>query len=740
METTHPERLKKLKPLADSTLLSYSQVFFSMNKVLGGTLMAVSFFSLGAGFGGLWAVVSANMVAWLMGFNRQKIISGLYGFNSLLTGLALSIWFEISPALYIVIFFASVLTLFVTIALEGVLYKYALSYLSLPFLVSVWVLTLAVRTLAGLDINPGGAFMMNEMYRLGGQPLVSTYTWFGNLDLPEPVTLYFRSLGAIFFQYYLFAGVLIAAGLLYYSRIAFVLSVLGFASAWGFYKLLGGNLSELTQGYIGFNFILTAIAVGGFFTIASPWTFLWVILLSPLVSFTISAGMALLAPFQLPVYSLPFNVVVLLFLYILKFREGRQDKPALVAVQQYSPEKNLYSRLNYDYRFGHPTGIYFSLPFFGEWSVTQGHNGEITHQEAWRHAWDFEIKDADGLTYTGKGLECRDYFCYGKPVLAPAGGYITEIVDGVADNLPGAINQAQNWGNTIILKHSEGLYTKLSHLKKGSIRVAKGAWVNPGEVVAETGNSGRSPYPHLHFQIQSTPWVGSHTLLHPLSNYISFDAGNQPQYNFSGIPAKNMRVCNIQPNPLIEKAFRFTAGEKLTLRISEPHHLDYTEEWEVKADIYNQSHLLAPSTGSKAWFIYAHGVLCFTHYEGDFSAVLYDFFIAHYKVIPAFYKGLTIHDQYPIHALPAGGWRFIQDFVAPFRVFTKASCEHTHTRFQEHFSDAECRLQTKALFRVGKRITQTIDCETTINNQGLHTLAVRSEKRTYTAFFEPVNF
>jgi hypothetical protein len=120
--------------------------------------------------------------------------------------------------------------------------------------------------------------------------------------------------------------------------------------------------------------------------------------------------------------------------------------------------------------------------------------------------------------------------------------------------------------------------------------------------------------------------------------------------------------------------------------------------------------------------------------------VLYDFFIAHYKVIPAFYKGLTIHDQYPIHALPAGGWRFIQDFVAPFRVFTKASCEHTHTRFQEHFSDAECRLQTKALFRVGKRITQTIDCETTINNQGLHTLAVRSEKRTYTAFFEPVNF
>lgn len=700
--------------------------------------MVVSFFSISAGFGGLWAVVSANLTAWLMGFNHRKVNAGLYGFNSLLTGLALSIWFEHSPTLYIVIFFASVLTLFVTIALEGFFYKYALSYLSLPFLASVWVLTLAVRTLSELNINPGGAFMLNEMYRLGGQPLVSTYTWFGNLGLPEPVTLYFRSLGAIFFQYYLFAGVLIAAGLLYYSRIAFVLSVLGFVSAWGFYKLLGGDLSELTQGYIGFNFILTAIAVGGFFTIASPWTYLWVILLSPLISFTISAGMALLGPFQLPVYSLPFNVVVLLFLYVLKFRESRHDKPALVAVQQYSPEKNLYSRLNYDFRFGHPTGISFSLPFFGEWVVTQGHDGVITHREAWRHAWDFEIKDAEGLTYTGQGLECRDYHCFAKPVLAPAAGYIAEIVDGVADNSPGSVNQTQNWGNTIIIKHTEGLYSKLCHLKKGSIRVAKGAWVNQGEPLAETGNSGRSPYPHLHFQIQSTPWVGSTTIQHPLSNYLSFDSGKQPQYHFSGIPANGLRVCNILPNPVIEKAFRFTVGQKLKLSVSGEGTGDFDETWEVKTDIYNQSYLHDPSGGSKAWFIYAGGVLCFTHFEGNFDSVLYDFFVAHYKIIPAFYKGLTIHDQYPLNAIPAGAWRLLQDFAAPFYIFITASCVHSHIHFREHFSDAECLLHTEARTAAGGRITRSFTCETTINNQGLNTLTVSSGQRIYTARFQPL--
>ncbi|MBK7030974.1 MAG: urea transporter [Bacteroidales bacterium] len=125
----------------------------------------------------------------------------------------------------------------------------------------------------------------------------------------------------MFFQYHLFPGILIAIGLLYYSRIAFSLSLLGFYSAYLFYHFIGADLNELNYTFIGFNFILTAIAIGGFFIISSPLSYLWVILLTPVISILLSSSAELLAYFQLSTYSFPFNLVVLVFLYMLKFRK-----------------------------------------------------------------------------------------------------------------------------------------------------------------------------------------------------------------------------------------------------------------------------------------------------------------------------------------------------------------------------------------------------------------------------------
>ena len=71
-------------------------------------------------------------------------------------------------------------------------------------------------------------------------------------------------------------------------------------------------------------------------------------------------------------------------------------------------------------------------------------------------------------------------------------------------------------GNTVIIKHAEGLYSKLCHLQKDSVNVKAGDNVYCGQVIGRVGNSGRSPYPHLHFQLQSTQYIGSKTLKYPL--------------------------------------------------------------------------------------------------------------------------------------------------------------------------------------------------------------------------------
>ena len=368
--------------------------------------MVVSFFDFWAGLSGLIAIIVSNAMAYLIGFNRMNIKKGYYGFNSLLVGLALGVYYQPGSEFFIVLAFSSMLTLFLTLMVEGVVGKYGLPFLSLSFLLATWLVSLATRQFTALHVSERGIFMTNEMFALGGHRLVESYNWLTDLRIYGSVRLYFTSLGAIFFQYHLFAGILVAIGLLIYSRIAFILSLIGFFSAYAYYIFIGADIQELTSSFIGFNFILTSIAIGGFFIIPSRWSFLWVILLTPLISIILTSTNVIFSIFQLSVYSLPFNIVVLIFLYSLKFRERFYDKPHLVVYQQFSPEKNLYSHVNYKTRFGKSLFFPFVLPFWGEWKVTQGHNGKFTHQGDWRHAWDFEVTDEEGLTYSGDGNNC----------------------------------------------------------------------------------------------------------------------------------------------------------------------------------------------------------------------------------------------------------------------------------------------------------------------------------------------
>jgi len=65
----------------------------------------------------------------------------------------------------------------------------------------------------------------------------------------------------------------------------------------------------------------------------------------------------------------------------------------------------------------------------------------------------------------------------------------------------------QNWGNSVIINHLNGLYTQISHIKK----IVFGKYwrlCKKGALIASCGNSGRSPEPHIHFQAQHVPVLG----------------------------------------------------------------------------------------------------------------------------------------------------------------------------------------------------------------------------------------
>jgi urea transporter/murein DD-endopeptidase MepM/ murein hydrolase activator NlpD len=649
---------------------SYSQVFFSTNTAFAFLIFLVTFMDFFTGLFGLVSVVTANLLARYLQLEKENIKQGYYGFNALLTGMGLGIYFQPGWLLLLIVVVAGILSLFLSVVLQGVIGKYRLPHLTLPFILALWTMMLAGREFTTIGLNERGVYALNDMYRLGGASMVKLYEWWNALAMPTALRAYFLSLGAVLFQYSVLAGILMATGLLLYSRIAFTLSFLGFFTAWYFYQIIGVPITEITYSYIGFNYILTAIAIGGFFIIPRWQSYIWVVVVIPLVALITISLSKVLWIFGLPVYSLPFNIVALGFLYVLQFRTKAINGLDNYFVQYNSPEKNLYAYTSYRERFGDENPVWMHLPFHGEWRVTQAWDGAYTHKGEWRHAFDFEMTDEEGRTYRNAGDYPEDYYCYNKAVLAPANGVVEEIRDDIEDNIIGERDLEHNWGNTIIIKHHENLYSKLSHLLPGSFSVREGDKVKTGTSLARCGNSGNSPYPHLHFQLQATPFVGSKTLPYALNGLLINRQGVQ-ELHVQTIPQLNDLVANVQPHASLRTAFTLVPGQKICWELRQPTAA--CEQWQVEVDAFYNRYLQCAASGAKAWFRVQDSLFRFTHYEGPKDTLLFYFYLAMQRVSFGYYKGMAIHDQLPLNRVFTVPQLFWQDFIAPFYRYLHAT-------------------------------------------------------------------
>ncbi len=707
-------RRSEIQIIKEGSIKSYAQVFFSDNLTFGWLLLLVSFFDFYAGLYGLAAVLLTNVTAYLMGYDTYKIRQGTYGYNSLLVGLGIGLSFMAGWQSAIIVFIAAILTFIFTIVFEAWLGKYTLPFLSIPFLLVMWIVILSGRELTALGLSERGIYTINEIYGIGGKYLVNIYQWFEQIEKPLFLKTYFLSLGAIFFQYNILAGVLISLGLLYHSRIAFSLSLLGFGTAFVFYQLLGIDITQYGYSYIGFNYILTAIAIGGFFLIPNKYSFLWVIILLPVVVLiSLSAG-EILKIYQLPVYSLPFNIVVLSFLYFIKLRQ-RYDRIPLqeVIVQFNSPEKNLYYYQQASKRFKWLSYFPMYLPFLGKWTVSQAENGAYTHQGDWKYAWDFIMNDYQNKQFKNTGDFLIDYYCFDKNIVAPSDGTVVSVVNNIDDNTIGDVNLLQNWGNSVVIKHTEYLYSQVSHLKKGSIVVKKGTVVKKGDLLAHCGNSGRSPYPHLHFQLQATPYIGSPTISYPISHYIRH-AHHKFELHSYDKPVLNDVVSNMETTELLIKAFKFIPGQKLQYEFN-----GKKVNWEVKTDYYNNTYIYCAETQSYAYLYNDGQVHYFKSFSGDKKSGLYYFYLALYQIPLGYYQDMIINDQFPPNVIIDKHKMFLQDFIAPFWLPYQADYQMKFVAVDDELYPGKIEIKAQLDLLRWQKVYRQLNFEIHINEQGI---------------------
>jgi len=583
-----------VKLLGASLPRSYSAIFFSSRAYLGFIVLGATLLYPHMGILGVLGTLFAGTWAFILGTDRQSIRTGAYGFNGALVGLAVGSWYALNPHSILFLLLATLFLTLVTIFLNHVYYHYlGLPALSMPFNVTASLVLLAGYSLSSLV------------------PTQSSSLLDIRLPFAPSINAFLSSFSAILFQPDPLSGLVIAIGILLYSRIAFTLMAVGFIVAWQIHTGFGLDVGIINEQFLGFNAMFVALALGGVFIVPSAGS-LFLAMAASAVTVLLTAACIQFLPAPLMPLAFPLNSAISLFLYALHRRAYPSLNITLAANSSLSPEENLRKHHEALKQWKKPATT-IALPFHGRWKVTQGIDGKITHKEDWRFAYDFQAVDFSGKTYRSDGTALEDYYSFGLPIIAPANGKVHSLRDDIADNVIGRVNTADNWGNYLILEHAPGWYSCLAHLKQGSLKVTEGQEVKKGEILASCGNSGRSPYPHIHLQFQMLPKIGSPSISFDFSNILS--AGGPLLFIPQGIVAENAVVQNMTPSNNYEEFFPYTLNQVWTYKTTFKKK-ERNEFWHTDLDFYGNAFLTSSPNSTKLYYQLAEGVLSMKAIEG----------------------------------------------------------------------------------------------------------------------------
>lgn len=636
------------KFVLDAVLSSYSQILFSRNRATGVLLIGATFMApIPAAFG-LVSVVLAMITARLFKFSPDSVRSGLFSYNALLVGLGLGALYQPSPALFALAVVAAVLAVIATATMNSAIgAMFNLPSLTLPFLFVFYVVTSFAHHIKGVQFLP-------DSY----SPLLE------GEHLPHVVASYLKSLGALFFLPRVDAGVLVLAALLFNSRIAFVLSLLGFAVAYPLSLHMVAVPDAHLHLMMGYNLVLVAVALGGVWFVPGVTSFIFALCGVAVAATLTLAGYYLLVRLGLALLILPFNLTVIPMLYAMRQRV-RDGSPKAVDWALGTPEQNLNYYQTRMARFGYLYHVRFCLPFMGRWVCTQGNNGPHTHKDHWRHGFDFEVEGPDGARHKSGGAKLEDHYCFRLPIVAPADGTVVKVVDGIPDNKPGEVNTRENWGNLVLTYHGIGLYSMVAHLAKGSVKVKEGEVVRRGDPLGVCGNSGRSPVPHVHFQLQGTERIGAPTIEAAFHEIVEVGEDSE-KLHATRVPEEGDVLRNLEPEQDLRRLFSFPLGEEFTLRCTSGPGKGSEETIEAVIDLYGALSLENRKKNAVLYFENKFSGFTVYDYLGPSSSVLSLVNLALPRVPFEPGRQMTWTDHLVSRHFYSWGRRVLRDLVSPF--------------------------------------------------------------------------
>lgn len=625
--------IRQLVAACASVLDGYGSFFGLDNRLSKALLMLVTFLYPFTGLmgmlGGLFVFMTKRLLSLPADNERIEVVNGI------LLGLLIGSLYKVETSTIILVAVGAILVVMSAAVLTEILTRqFKLPILGLPYLIGAY----CVLPMATLFMLPAA----NNLELLKSITVNLPFAQYLHL------TQYLPPLGAIYFNGTVIGGLITFLAFFLSSRYLALLAIgqtiICTLLIQAIMPWLNGSVLNLVM---QLNAVLTACVIGGLYTVPGKRSIM-VALFSGTVCCLLTLSLQrLLSVFGLPVLALPFVLTTYAVFLTLSPQQGGPWSIFWLAIPGLA-EKTLERMKLSQARGIDPRSVSLKSPCSGSWQIYQGFNGKHTHQGAWRYALDF-FQIEDGVSYSQDGSELRHFHCWAKPVLSPAFGTVIDCRDNCPDNMPGMVDTINNFGNFITIALASGKYVVLAHLQQDSLRVKAGDQVTPGQVLALCGNSGRSPQPHLHMQVQEGPHFGSRTVPFHLSDVVVTSKGNS-YYSLCVVPQELDSVTAPLHNAALKKALSLNVGNRLEFDFKENGSPDRRLILESQLDVYGQF-FLTGSSGAKVAFTASDDLVAFYGRSGPKDPLL-DTFILALGLTPLTEGGTRWQDLTPIRLLP----------------------------------------------------------------------------------------
>ncbi len=322
----------------DSMLRGFGQVMFQ-NSPITGLFFLIGLFVGGFEFGAyaLLACAVSTATAYWLGVPHDSIGAGLYGYNAVLVGVALAFYLDDTWMLVPYTVLGAAAACIASAALGNILGTWQIPALTGPFVVTIWLFALGIYGFSQIEGSANSQAPALPALMEGGRASLRFTNIYEGL---------FKGVSEVFFQNSIWVGIIFLIGIFLSSQIDAALaiagSVIGLAAGW----FLGVDQNSLSLGLMGYNGVLTMIALAGLFY-ALDFNSIIVAAIAVVVTVVVSIALTTLAaPYGGHIYTAPF---VLTTYGLIAAKPFLHRLKAVAPADSATPEGsiNLYRRIHW---------------------------------------------------------------------------------------------------------------------------------------------------------------------------------------------------------------------------------------------------------------------------------------------------------------------------------------------------------------------------------------------------------